>query len=247
MFDAVLNSHTLRCYINPVNSVIHKKNTPDTNRTGKCYDVFFTAGAATLTLTSTLDGRQTACPGEVVTYTCTVLRTAVISWVDLPGIGRVDYYPRDLIGQRVIGDFQIALISNVPISVGLADLTITLTVTATPAHNGTEVECRGDDPSERMSLVLYIASEQSVQLMVIIMYLKIRAKMDISCRYAIIMLLFVLSFFRPAANHQGHCFFLRRLVRNADLWQHFKLCCALITFKCICEFIIIIIIHNYCQ
>ena len=154
-------------------------------RTGKCHDVtwFFTAGTATITLTSTLDGMQTACPGEVVTYTCTVLRTAVISWLDLPGIARVDYYPRDLIGQQVIGDFQIALISNVPIAVGLADLTITLTVTATVSRNGTIVECGGDDPSERISQALHIASEQMVQLMIIIMYLKIRAKKRILCDY----------------------------------------------------------------
>ena len=108
----------------------------------------------------------------MVTYNCTVLRTAVISWVASPGINnRVDYYPRDRIEQRVIGDFQLALISNVPIVMGLADLTTTLTVTATLARNGTVVQCRGDERSERMSLVLYIASEQSVQLMVI-MYLK---------------------------------------------------------------------------
>ena len=56
----------------------------------------------------------------------------------------------------------MALISNVPIVVGLADLTITLTVTATLARNGTVVECAGDDPSERMSLVLYIASEYAL-------------------------------------------------------------------------------------
>ena len=98
-----------------------------------------------------------------MTYTCTVLRTAVISWFDLPGINRVDYYPRDQIGQRVIGDFQLALISNVPIAVGLADLTTTLRVTATLARNGTVVECRGDEHSERMSLVLNIASKLSVQ------------------------------------------------------------------------------------
>ena len=99
-----------------------------------------------------------------MTYNCTALRTAVISWVASPGINnRVDYYPRDRIEQRIIGDFQLALISNVPIVMGLADLTTTLTVTATLARNGTVVECQGDEPSERMSLVLYITSEQSVQ------------------------------------------------------------------------------------
>ena len=116
-----------------------------------------------MTLTSTLDGIQTACPGEVVTYTCTVLHTSVVSWFALPDIDGVDYFPRDQIGQRIIGDFQLALTSNVPISMGLADLTITLTVTATLARNGTMIECRGDEPSERMSLVLNIASEQSMQ------------------------------------------------------------------------------------
>ena len=42
---------------------------------------------------------------------------------------------------------------------GLADLYTTLTVTATPERNGTVVQCRGDEPSERMSLTLHIASE----------------------------------------------------------------------------------------
>ena len=97
-----------------------------------------------------------------MTYTCTAPRTGSISWLNLPGITQVDYYPRSQIGQQVIGDFQIALISNIPSGFGLADLTITLTVTATQARNGTVVECSGDDPSERVSQVLYIASELSV-------------------------------------------------------------------------------------
>ena len=115
-----------------------------------------------MTLTSTLDGRQTACPGEVVTYTCTVPRTAVISVYALPDIDGVHYFPRSPIGQQVIRGFQLALTNKVPDpnNAALADLTITLTVTATLAHNGTEVQCRGDEPSERMSLVLNLASEQ---------------------------------------------------------------------------------------
>jgi len=35
---------------------------------------------ATITLTSNVDGRQAACPGEVVTYTCTMIQGAVITW-----------------------------------------------------------------------------------------------------------------------------------------------------------------------
>ena len=121
----------------------------------------FISGRAAVTLTSTLDGRQTVCSGEMVTYTCTILRTTVITWVALPDIDGVDYFPNSPLGQQIIGDFQIALTGNVRNGMGLADLTITLTVTATAGRNGTEVQCRGDQPGERMSLVLYIASEQS--------------------------------------------------------------------------------------
>ena len=51
-------------------------------------------GTAMVTLTSTLDGRQAACPGEVMTYTCTALRTTVVSWFALPDIDGVDYVPK---------------------------------------------------------------------------------------------------------------------------------------------------------
>ena len=113
-------------------------------------------------LTSTLDGRQTACPRVVVTYTCTAPRTTVVSWFALPDISGVDYFASSQIGEQVIGDFRIALTNNSANGVGLADLITTLTVTATAGRNGTVVECRGDDPSERMSLVLYIASEHNM-------------------------------------------------------------------------------------
>ena len=147
-------------------------------------------------MTSTLDGRQTACPGEVVTYTCTVLRTTVVSWFALPDVDGAQYFPSNPVGQRAVGDFQLALTNKVPDpnNAALADLTTTLTVTATLARNGTVVQCRGDEPSERMSLVLNIASEQSVQLMVI-MYLKIRAKKHILCRcdYYVVVCSFLLQ------------------------------------------------------
>ena len=127
-------------------------------------NVLFISGSTAVTLTSNLGERQTACPGEMVTYTCTALRTAVISWVALPDID-VDYFPNSPIGQQVIGDFQIALTSRVsdPINpTTLADLTITLTANTTLAQNGTVVQCRGDNPSKRMSLVLTVASEYSI-------------------------------------------------------------------------------------
>ena len=115
-----------------------------------------------MTLTSTLDGRQAACPGMVVTYTCIALRTAVVTWFVLPDID-VDYFATSSLEQRVISGFQLSLTGNVPDPSNpttIADLTITLTVTATLARNGTVVQCRGDEPSERMSQTLNIASEQ---------------------------------------------------------------------------------------
>ena len=115
-----------------------------------------------MTLTSTLDGRQTACPGMVVTYTCIALRTTVVTWFVLPDID-VDYFATSSLEQRVISGFQLSLTGNVPDPSNpttIADLTITLTVTATLARNGTVVQCRGDEPSERMSQTLNIASEQ---------------------------------------------------------------------------------------
>ena len=124
----------------------------------------FTAGKAIVTLTSTLDGRQTACPGEMVTYTCTVLRTSAAGWHVPPDIMELNYFPSSPIGQRVIGDFQVALTNSVvdPNTPALANITITVTVIATAGRNGTVVQCRGDEPNERMSLVLKIASEHSM-------------------------------------------------------------------------------------
>ena len=118
-----------------------------------------TIGTAAVTLTSTLDERQAACPGEVVTYTCTAPRTSSIGWNVPPDIMQFNYFPSSPIGQQDIGDYQVALVSNVPISMGLADLNITLTVTATADRNGTVVQCLGDEPSETINAALSIASE----------------------------------------------------------------------------------------
>ena len=112
----------------------------------------FISGRAAVTLTSTLDGRQTVCSGEMVTYTCTTPCTTVMSWFALPDVSGVDYFASSQIGEQPIGDFRIGLINNVANGMGLADLITTLSVTATAGRNGTVVECCGDDLSERMSL-----------------------------------------------------------------------------------------------
>ena len=122
-----------------------------------------TSGTATMILTSTLDGRQTACPGEVVTYTCTVPRTSSAGWDVPPDIMQFNYFPSSQTGRpEDIGDFQVVLTDVGPIDMGLADLTFTLTVTATLGRNGTVVQCLGDEAGERVSLVLNIASELSM-------------------------------------------------------------------------------------
>ena len=123
----------------------------------------FTAGTATMMLTSTLDGRQTACPGEVVTYTCTVPRTSSAGWDVPPDIMQLTYFPSSQTERpEDIGDFQVVLTNVGPIDMGLADLTFTLTVTATLGRNGTVVQCLGDEAGERISLVLKVASELSM-------------------------------------------------------------------------------------
>ena len=122
-------------------------------------------------LTSTLDGRQTACPGEVVTYTCTALRTSSAGWDVPPDIMQLTYFPSSQTERpEDIGDFQVVL-TNVGLpDMGLADLTFTLTVTATLRRNGTVVQCLGDEAGERVSLVLKVASEYSMYTCMQFMY-----------------------------------------------------------------------------
>ena len=112
-----------------------------------------------------------ACPGEVVVYTCTAPRTSIVSWLFPPDINNeLDYFASSPIGQvQVFGDSQVVLTNriqdhNTP---GLADLTTTLIVTATPAQHGRRVTCLGDEPSEISSLILNITSEHSVYQMLL--------------------------------------------------------------------------------
>ena len=112
--------------------------------------------AANVTITSTLDGRQTACPGEVVTYTCTVIQAVVIDWTAEPFIGetnRLQFSPTA--ENRVIKcndsstipcadlDYQATLMSVGTVQNGFADMTSTFRFTASARVNGTVVKCRG--------------------------------------------------------------------------------------------------------
>ena len=110
--------------------------------------------AATVTLTSTLDERQTACPGEVVTYTCTVTQVVLLDWTAEPFIdetNRLQFSRSTPARDRVIDcsdnftvscadlDYQAALTSVGPAQ----DITSTFRFTASARVNGTVVQCTG--------------------------------------------------------------------------------------------------------
>ena len=117
--------------------------------------------AATVVLDSSVGMRQ-ACPGEMVTYTCTVNQGFLLDWIVEPflsGSTRI----RFVLGTTPIGksvncsvvtppqcdniDF-VATFTNTanPMTVmntNVTDMTSTLTVTATARLNGRVVQCRG--------------------------------------------------------------------------------------------------------
>jgi len=112
---------------------------------------------ATVTLTSNVDGRQAACPGEVVTYTCTVIQGAVITWTAAPVlVGTVVRFrstsPPDEWQLSCSDtsspvpctdlDYQATLTSVGTLDMnGAANLTSTFRLTATAELNGTVVQC----------------------------------------------------------------------------------------------------------
>ena len=124
-------------------------------------DVYFPGCAATVVLNSSV-GMRRACPGEMVTYTCTVTQGFLLDWIVEPflnGSTRI----RFALGSTPLGrsvncnavsppqcdniDF-VATFTNTanPMTVQggtLADMTSTLTFTAAVRLNGTVVQCRG--------------------------------------------------------------------------------------------------------
>ena len=121
------------------------------------------------TLSSTLDGRQAACPGEVVTYTCTVTQGFLIDWRAVPFLDAalVQFTPTD---SRILGcsnfsaiqcndfDFLATLTSVSPVQSGAADMTSTFRFTARAGLNRTVVVCSGTTspptPSESHTLTI---------------------------------------------------------------------------------------------
>ena len=107
---------------------------------------------ANITLTSSLDGAQAACPGEEITYTCTALRTNAIEWVVKPGVSSAAFFQEDTITERTIGDFHLTLTIRIPNGTGTSDLTSTLTVNTTASHNGTIIQCVSTNGRAKLEL-----------------------------------------------------------------------------------------------
>ena len=118
--------------------------------------------AATVVLDSSVGMRQ-ACPGEMVTYTCTVNQGADLEWIVEPFINRSTRV-QFLLSSTPTGtslnctnqceDFDfVANFTNIAnpmtvVSANVADMTSTLTFTATTRLNGTVVQCSGTTADE---------------------------------------------------------------------------------------------------
>ena len=124
---------------------------------------------ATVVLDSSV-GMSQACPGEMVTYTCTVNQGAVLEWIVEPFISGNDtilFLSTTPTGRNVncsdvaavqCADFNfVATLTNTSnsttvMSTTLADMTSTLTFNATARLNGTVVQCRGETGDGTMVL-----------------------------------------------------------------------------------------------
>ena len=128
--------------------------------------------AATVVLDSSVGMRQ-ACPGETVTYTCTVIEGTFLDWIVEPFINDSDPVrfstaatagtSFDCSGVAAVqcAEFNfVATLTSITNSMAiLENFTSTLTFTATARLNTTVVQCRGTvDPMPVISSsTLYVA------------------------------------------------------------------------------------------
>ena len=121
-------------------------------------DVCCPGCAATVVLDSSVGMRQ-ACPGEMVTYTCTVVQGFTLDWLVEPFFSRIRFmldstpvgrsvYCNDVTPPQCSNISFVATFTNtanrMTTATGpLADMTSTLTFTAVTRLNGTVVQCRG--------------------------------------------------------------------------------------------------------
>ena len=104
--------------------------------------VISVAGNVLLNSTVEEDGREYACEGEMVTFTCQVIRSAFLQW-NSPLILRISFTgPLD--PMSVSRPPFVATLTNIAGSGGNTNFTSTLQVTASSAlaRNNTTVECR---------------------------------------------------------------------------------------------------------
>ena len=102
-------------------------------------------------------GMRGTCPGEIVTYTCTVNQGGFLEWIVepfLPDNDPIQFTRTDTIGRSFdcndvtalqCADFNfVATLTDIANpSTSVADITSTLTFTATSTLNGTVIQCRG--------------------------------------------------------------------------------------------------------
>ena len=111
-----------------------------------------------LILTSSVEEGGSVCPGEEVTFTCTVIELPSLGWkIEKYIVGEVIFLRRDQVKLRVPisrGPFQIVLTSLSPSNSSQEDanITSTLTVNATLTLNGTVVKCDYENKSAEITL-----------------------------------------------------------------------------------------------
>ena len=110
-------------------------------------------------LTSSVDGRGSACPGERVNYTCTVTERLILEWTAEPFImhsNRLQFTSTTPSEDRALAcsdptspvqcidfDYHATLTSVSAIRNEFADMISTFRFTASASVNGTVVQCRG--------------------------------------------------------------------------------------------------------
>ena len=100
-------------------------------------------------LTSSVEeqGSRVSCPGEKVTFTCTVLRGTTLQWISDAFSSAPQAFSLFHIDSarepRTYGEFTARLTESVPDpgEPGFGDLTSSLTFTATPELNRTVIQC----------------------------------------------------------------------------------------------------------
>ena len=121
-----------------------------------------------------MDGRQAACPWDVVTYTCTLIQGGSLTWtaapvlVDPAAVVFIAATPSDnsrscspSTVQCAVLNYQATLTNVGTLTSGRADMTSTFRFTARAELNGTVVQCSGvtDPVTPAENQVLNIAGE----------------------------------------------------------------------------------------